>query len=341
MTRKRVSPGTRVLEVATALIDATSSLNRGATVAEIRAAHEKRFAAMDSRAFPRALASLEARGEAEKIGGWHRRTQWRHASHPVSYVDPEDTAPTIIEAVEALYRKHGRALTVDEVAAEVWRRGHSSLTAEQVRHRLETLAHASERKAERTLPGWGEPRVQRLEDTTSGGRRRVYWAPIGESVRLPDLADGRDAIRYAVGRAAEAVGRPVTKREVRLWAEIQLADLEARIVDRMAAQIVASSRFRSGLAGAVGSDEGEEAEEGRLRSVRTPLSSRGAYAPRFSARTITPLQAAACLVEDLAVLLRPQTEAQSIEDLRDEAREIGSRVLVEIADAREHALIEE
>jgi hypothetical protein len=74
--------------------------------------------------------------------------------------------------------------------------------------------------------------------------------------------------------------------------------------------------------------------------VRTPLSSRGAYAPRFATGALTTVQEAACLVEDLAVLLRPQAELHGIEDLRAEAQEIGSRVLLQIADARERALAE-
>lgn len=308
-------------------------------MAEIRAAHAKMFAPLSSKAFPRALSNLEAAGEALKIGGRHRRTQWRHRDIDVPFVDPEDLSPQIIDAVERLAQSLGRVLRTSEVAGELRRQGHHKLTTDQVRHRLESMAHSSERKAVRTVSEWAEPRVQRISGVTSGGSNYVFWAPLGASLPLPHIPKGRtDAVRYAVSRVMDALGRPVSRREIVLWARAILSDSASDERDVAAAEVVNGPRFRINLANALVVDEAREIANGRLRSVRTVLSSRGAYPVRFSTRDLSAQEVGACVVEDLVELLRPYSELESIASLREAAEVIGSQAMLEIAGAREEAL---
>lgn len=101
--------------------------------------------------------------------------------------------------------------------------------------------------------------------------------------------------------------------------------------------MICSSRFRQILAGTVVADAGHVGA-GRVRVVRTPYSSRGAYPARFCASAPTEVASLACLLTDLAALLRPASELRAIKRLRAEAEEIGSALLLQIAEARVAAL---
>jgi len=340
---RRVSPGTRLREVADVLVQVTSASGRGATVAEIRGVYHRQYGRLDPTGIDRALRRLEAAGIIRKIGGRHRRTQWAHADHPVRFVDAEDPAPMIVEIVAALCRRLGRPVETREVAAELVRRGVEGLSNDQVRTRLESLAHGSDRKSRRTVGVWSEPMVRRIAGTTGGGRRHVTWAPLDQELDEHGFRDMRDAIRYAVERVAGELGRPASRREILLWARALLASDHVEAPDghslnERAARVVCSPSFRTALAGTAAWDAVREGGDARIRTVRTPLSSRGAYPVRFAAGTGPECEEAACLVEDLATLLRPRTEVEGIERLRREAEEVGSDLLMEIAATREEAL---
>lgn len=340
---RRVSPGTRLREVAATLVQVTSASKRGATVVEIRDAYHRQYGRLAPTGIDRALRRLEAAGAIRKIGGRHRRTQWAHADHPVPFVDAEDPAPVIVEIVAALCRRLGRPVETREVAAELVRRGVEGLSNDQVRTRLESLAHGSDRKFRRTIGVWSEPMVRRIVGTTGGGRRHVTWAPLDQELGEHGFRDTRDAIRYAVERVAGELARPASRREILLWARALLASdhaeaLGGHSLDEQAARVVCSRSFRTALAGTAAWDAAREEGDGRIRTVRTSLSSRGAYPVRFAAGTGSECEEAACLVEDLATLLRPRTEMERIGRLRREAEEVGSDLLMEIAAVREEAL---
>jgi hypothetical protein len=335
---RRVAPGTRTAEVAAAVLAATMEHGRAVTVVEIRAAHARANPPLAPSALDKALYRLEADGTVERAGGRHRRTQWRAAAHPVEFCDPADPAPRIVAAVEALCLEVGRAVETHEVHAELSKGDASALTVDQVRTRLTSLAHESDRKRARTAGEWAKARLRRIAGTSAGGRSCVYWAPLDGDYQPPAVSDASDAVRHAVRQAHRAAGRPVTKREVVLWAKGCLADPAADPRDREAAETVRSTRFRQRLAGAASQDSMRALGAGRIRVVETPLSSRGQYPVRFACGENIEAGEAACLLEDMAVLLRPASELDSIRRLEERALDVGSTLIREIAAARRSAL---
>jgi hypothetical protein len=366
---RRVAPGTRLQQVADVLHRITACSGRGATVVEIREAYGRAHGSLAPAGIDAALRRLEAAGTIRKVGGRHRRTQWAHVNHPVPFSDPDDVAPVIAEIVTALTTKLGRPIETHEVATEMERRGAHALSNDQIRTRLESLARGSTRKAERTVAEWAEPKVKRITGRTRGGRQTVSWAALDQHPVVHGFKDARDAVRYAVGRVAEVLGRPASRREIQLWAlalsdraiggdhhhlddpaEVGVADQDhdrrdhhgdddhdRAVLDRAAVAVVRSPRFRQILSGIAGSDE-ERDEQGRVRTVRTSLSSRGIYPARFAVTGVTQTAELACALTDLGILLRPISEMEGIDRLQAEAEETGSRLLLEIADARRIAL---
>jgi hypothetical protein len=340
---RRASPGLRLRQVAEALLEVTTASGRGATVVEIREAYQRLHGTMDNRRFPAALQRLEKAGVVHRVGGRHRRTQWAHVDSPVPFDDPSDEAPLVLDALKALCGALLRPVSAPEVAEELQRRGELTLTNDQVRTRLESLAHASERKADRTVGLFADPLVRRHSATTVGGRRCLTWSPIdNEFSEAGGFRDAREAARYAVGRVVDILGRPASRREIIVWARAVLARGDASYqddnLDREAAALVVSRRFRQVLAGSLTTDEARGSGEGMLRSVRTPLSSRGPYPARISNRRVGEDEASACLVADLAALLLPVSELDGIRRLQETADELASDLLKEIADARRVAL---
>lgn len=340
---RRVSPGTRLREVTDALVQVTAALGRGATVSEIRGAHHRQYGRVAPAVIDQALRRLEAMGMVRKIGGRHRRTQWAHTDHPVPFEDAEDVAPLVIEIVAGLSRQLGRAVGASEVATELRRRGVQGISNDQVRARLESLAHASARKSQRSVGEWSEPRLRRIAGTTGGGRRYVSWAPLEFEAEEHGVRDTRDLIRHAVARVMGELGRPVARREILLWARALLATeggehSSEQTRDIEAARVVCSANFRSVLAATALSDSARGEGSGRIRAVRTQFSSRGAYPVRFVAGPGRELDEEVCLIEDLGVLLQPASEMEGVERLRWEAEAIGSDLLMGIAATREAVL---
>lgn len=334
----RAMPGARLEEVAGVLIDLTRRHARGVTVREVADAHTEQFGGLERKAVPTILARLATRGIARKIGGRYGRTQWCHVNYPVPFVDPDDWAPAVLEVVEILAEQFGRAVEVHEVASALRGRGLSGVTSDRVRTRLESLAHASERKSSRTCEEWSAPKLKRISITSRGGRRRVFWAPAGREVAVPFFADNRDAVRYAVGEATRDAGRAVSRREVSLWAR-QVLRLESADKKRLqAAHIVCKSRFRNLLAGIAVQDADSAGEPGRVRVLRTPFAGRGVYPARFFVEEPDPLHATTCLLADLAVVLKPASELAGIERLHEQAIDFGSSVLHTLVEKRRSAL---
>jgi hypothetical protein len=320
-------------EVAAALLTATQQSNRGVTAAEAYAVYAARDVKLSSSSFATVLLRLEAHGIAKKLGGRHRQTRWQHADHPVPLGDSDDIAPALLEIVEALHERHGRPIDTREVHAALAATGVIGYTRDQVRTRLESLAHSSPRKSARSTDAWATPRLRRLSTRTSAGKSGVHWLPLHAEAEVPSFRHRTDAVRHAVQAASIAFGRPVSRRELDVWAESPEFDTA---VDREAAAVVLSPKFRQHLGNVLASDEGRAGTA--VRRVATPFTSRGMYAPRFAAASPTELEYAVCLAEDLAKVLRVDLELRSVTELDRVSHEVGSALLRDIVDARRMSL---
>jgi hypothetical protein len=327
---KRARPGTRLNEVAAAVLEATKRHGRGVRLAEITIVHSELFPYLNAGLVSRALKRLTYLGVLTKLGGQDLRTHWMHSQHPVPSHDEDDQFAAGVEVVRTLCAKLKRAVSTQEVHRAMLAAG-SDLTSDQVRTRLETAARVSARKEERSSPGWGIATLERLVRIDSGGKSRVHWAPRGEDLTPPLFDSDTDALRHALRIACEVAGRPLSRDELRAWAEGSTAvDASTREAARIVLQDKLGYRLQRFLRARSGAQGGQV--------VRTSLTSRRAYPPRYSWENPSSAAAAACELEDLALLLRPHSEVEGIRALEVEAESTGSTVLLAIAAQRAEVL---
>lgn len=100
-----------------------------------------------------------------------------------------------------------------------------------------------------------------------------------------------------------------------------------------AVMIIVVPITRRMLAGSAVHDAGID-EPGRVRVVKTPFAGRGVYPPRYFTEEPSPDQVGACVISDLAVMLRPASELAEIDFLEAQASELGSGVLRTLVDQR-------
>lgn len=297
---------------------------------EIVDAYTAAFGPVESKNVASALVTLQKRGRVRKAGGAHRRTLYAHVDSDVeSTRDHEPILTAVLEVVDELTTRSGFAVPASRVHERLAERG-IDLSTDQVRTRLETLARDSSRKRSRAHDRWAVPQIRKVVTESRGGRRSLFWAPIGTDFKAPLKIDRAEGLRLAVEYAENGVGRPVTKDEVEHWAH---SVSSGNAVVRAAARAVLGNGFRSRLSAVATQDE---SGSGPLRVVPTPFTSRGAYPSRY---TVSEDSTNACaLAEDLADLVRPAVELYGIEHLRWLAKDLASDVLHDVATVRESVL---
>jgi hypothetical protein len=159
----------------------------------------------------------------------------------------------------------------------------------------------------------------------------------GTNLSIPPTADVRDSLRQAVSMAEAEIGRPVTRRELGLWAQhAAAAGLDEATVS------VAEVVLRPGLGRTFNSlvqGEGQSTGgPGTLRPIRTPLTARGSYPVHYSAGGVNPGVGGVCLLRDLAVLLRPAEEITGQAHFEKELGHLGL-ITREIIEYRRSALL--
>jgi hypothetical protein len=301
--------------VALVLLDEARRLGRGLGLDDLVCAYEARFGPVPRTVLSNALSRSVQLGEVLKVGGRIQHLRYAHVEHPVPYGPTADPAEAIVEIVSTHGLREGAAMTTAAVHQALLDRGLDSLSCDQVRTKLKTLAHGSRRKAARAHGEWREPRIRCIERTSTGGRRALFWAPISGDFEAPVVVDRLDGVRNAVAATERLLGRPVSKKEVQLWAEAVEAGLSASEAERQAVAAVLAPRFRAALDSVAFRDAGSPSRPGAVQAVRTRFTSRGAYPCRYSAGEPSPHALAACVLEDLGVLLRPDRELESIEEL--------------------------
>jgi hypothetical protein len=336
--RKRYAPGERMREIGDALLEATRRHGRAVRVPEVREVYYELGGTLDPSTIPTVLCTLERSGIAVRVGGRHRGTQWRHSCLEVP-ADREDIALAIVDAVQALSDMHMRPVTSGEVQAALAAIG-IQLTVDQTRTKLESLAHTSERKQRRSAAEWSAAKVARISETTSAGKPRVLWAPLGSRREAAPFANSRDALRYAISAAEHAAGRPLSKRELTLWLEYALKAGAGANAQQAAEILLRPTRVRRGIQNTLVIDARLAKAQVKVHAIRTPLTCRGTYPQRYAAGAPDDVAALTCLVEDVAMLLRPADEIASIERLRQTAEEDGSDLLLHVADFRSRCLAE-
>lgn len=324
----RTRPGSRahrILQVARRL---TGRLGRGALVAELRDEYERATGRPAPSSFTAEVSSLKRRGVLEVVGGRSGRSLYAPAGSEVDGGRPDDDATRVRTALRAAAGRVGRPVTTREVGRELERRGAelSSSDPNAVKKRLEMLA----RRTRRGPPGARPPRVIWASQRTETGRPYSLWLPVEEGPlpafpRVPPTHS--DAVRLAVRRAEEGLGRPVSRRELRGW--LARAETPAALRDRLPAREVGTRLTDTGR-----HDHPRAHQPGRIRAVETPLTCHGGPPLRWSVRPPAPETAALCRMEDTLLVLRPARETRTLQALKARGRVVGEELLPEVAAVR-------
>lgn len=344
VTRRPTRPDSVPSRLELVLLEETRRLGRAVAVAELYEPYASRFGPAQPNVLTNALSALCQRKRVLKVGGRIKQSRYAHVEHPVPFGESDDPAPRLLEAVKEGVEQLGHALSTGEVAERVRARGVTTLNIDQILNLLITLAHDADQKARRAHETWAGPSLRRIEEKKPSGKPALFWAPIGTSYMPPARPHARtDALRIAVQMSANALGRPVTRREVEWWlgavtsandSDVAAAAVSGGAPGRAAAHALRDADLRA-LMNRVRFNDVERASVSTVvRTVETPLSGRGACRPRFAVGDVAPAAHAACLLEDLAYLLTPADELDGIATLERLAADVRSPTLARLAGIR-------
>jgi hypothetical protein len=286
------------------------------------------------------VSALVHRGVLLKVGGRHGNTLYAHADQPVAVVIHDPLAEALIDIVCRVAEASGEPVTTAQILVKLEERGFTGLSADRVRCVLETLAHSSERKAKRSHSRWAEAKVLRVNHRSRGGRQRVYWSFPGGPVTPPAVTDTGDAVRMAICETEAALGRPASRAETALWAAVTAQTCVPGSPAASAASVVLTKRF-SGRLNCYAFKDLNSAADGRIVTVRTHLTSRGAYPARYGTAATDAVAHAACTLDDVCRLLEPAAELRGIAALAELACAMPEPVLDRLVDARRALLLTE
>lgn len=304
----------------------TQRVGHAITLGEWRAAHVRvtgeHLGSLDAIA-----ARLRQRGFVQAVAGRTRSLQYAAtcAPQPARVVAaPYDMVTTaVVDACAAT----GHAVDLAAIRAAAARRG-VVRTSDQLSTMLEALVTTSDARAM-------EDQVQaRLEVVAARGkhcaRARRFWRPVG-SAYMPDLArplTRSAALRAAIAATVSLLGRPVSPREVKLWANAH-PDHPAAPAVRRASKIAV--RFASTLRGLLARRLPDDIA---VHDYSSPRATDGGTPLRVGGVAVTPLERTTARYLDLCRELRPAQELRDCERLRSESIRLRTTALTTLAERR-------
>lgn len=322
-------PGSRAHTIFTVATELANRLGRGAEVPELREAFEQETGTRAPPSFTSEVHSLKRRGLLEVVGGRASHSLLAPAGfEPDRGHREDDEVLVVLRALRAAYGRLGRPASTREVEAAAGRLGvpFTPDNANTVRQHLHTLCRETERgpRAARM------PKARKITIKAPSGQPTSHWLPANAEPKRLATAAARSksaAIRLAVGRVQDVLGRPATRTEIRWW-------LDGPGVEEAVSSALSSRHAGRRLGKAWEWDQRSGGEPGRLHRVVTPFTCHGGPPVRWSLGPPGQAAEALCHLDDLVSALRPADESESIRRLERRADALGSPPLMRLADIR-------
>lgn len=287
---------TRLLQL---LLDHASGGGDGLTFAALLVAYRSKYrdaSSPDSLHSP--LGALLHAGEIVRTGRRDGRVVYRAVVSAVgSSVDDslERELSTMTRqasrVVADLYREHRVPIPTAWISAELKRR---KLWPDRFQRLTLVLSRLQESSAVHT--GAGTLGVRRVVSRSFAGSSKVAWVPAGVRGSPASVPPGEaDALRHAISAAAEAAGRPVSRKELRWWLMAHSRDIR---LTRSLGKRLKNLAYR---------DSGRTFGSGS-RMVAGPLSCHGGTPVRYYLGSLDRLQRDACRITDASATLRVAQE---------------------------------
>jgi hypothetical protein len=325
MKRRRGQNGPSAV-VARAVLERTRETSCAQSLGDIRQAVSP--AGITGGSVPTAINYLRRQGVLIPHGR-AGRLRYSHRDFPISVPEEgggravEENAT--VEVIEAYYRKHGQAMPTVEVTRALRERGIIFGRGRSFNQFLDTLCQTLVRGA----PSHRAPRIRRLDPPDQGGVRSKFWLPVSapDGVSHP-WRSRAGAVRALVAKAADELGRPVSRSEM-LWWRLGHPD-----VDPLIATGVTEQQVTSTLHDTWRRDASFTGTHGRLHLVESAVTCWGGAAARFALSAPDAHALTRCGIGEVLYVARPADERDGVEDLTRLARELDSEVLAAVADLR-------
>lgn len=354
--------GARALALLQLIAEECARRGTAVTLAEVKAAWEAGTGQAATRVVNEGVRRLAVRGDLVVAGGVRGAKQYRPRDLPVPPSAGSPSArrvhPDVLRAVyEAVCRAHRAlcAVSADGCAEVSTTRVRAELAQTGLRLRsgevLETL-HRLTRGVPYAPPEWTVPRVAATcVHIGPGGWPSYWWRPV--EAPLPATLEGlyarnaQESAVLATLAAQQALGRPVTAREVRIWVYAHRRRHRVAMEVDLAAVVLELRRYRRA--------EGRPATQ-RQRALNvevvhgqlaTPAGTPTRFAvlatrpksPEGAPETLAPLGVQVCHLHDVLYGYRPGVEWVGIRALERDARVLQVPVLAELASVRRAALL--
>ena len=321
--RGYVSPSSRRARLARLLHAEPRARTDGLTFAEIveryREAHPEDRAATEN--LKSAVGALIHDAMLVRTGVRRRRTVYAYRGRGGPSLSEERLAAlrdAIVEVVEVHSRVEGTPMATGAVREALKSRG---LWPDRF-GRLSLLLTGL------TGTRYGAPRLQSIVSRTANGRTARFWlSNRAPTQSAPAPATRAEALRRAVGAAADQLGRPVSKREIGWWLDAQPAGspLRAALDGTALARVLKNATDHDAL---------HAGTPGHVHAVEGPLTCYGGAPTRYLLRPPTSDEVTACRIEDALLAVRPAEELAAVARLEGLADARRSAPLLALARAR-------